>query len=514
MSSISSARKLLAVCFVLIFITCKLFPGEACAITAKEEEDLSREFMKIARKQYQFIEDPCIVDGVSRVGNKIVAVLPPQPFTYHFYVILDDAYNAFAAPAGHIFINSGLLQAMDREEELAGILGHEIAHVACRHISHNIERSKKIQMTSLAGLAAGILFGIAGAGEVGSAVMTGTRAAGQSVSLAHSREDEAQADQLGLTLCTKAGYGADGLLEMLNKIREKDWFGQDVPTYLKTHPATEKRIAYIGAWIDQYQRKGKKNNLSDTYEFQRMRTKLIATYGDRDIALDTFKRALADDPQDAMTRYGYALVLERSNDIEKAIEHLKVATEKRPLDPFIQADLGRMYYLGERYMASIDILENYIDLYPKDQKLRFYFACAQMKVGKLDEAAANFKRLLKKENPQNREVESRDKNATRQRGLKTREIQKKHPESTLALYYLAKIYHQQGRKGDTHFYLGMYHCENRNVKSARFHLETALDLIKEPAKRKKIRGLLADLNSKGDFSPKKARARSGGGRRR
>ena len=107
---------------------------------------------------------------------------------------------------------------MDEEEELAGILGHEIAHVYCRHISQKIERSKKIGMATLAGIAAGILMGLGGAGEAGSAVTMGSMAGGQSAELSYSRENEIQADQNGLKFITEAGYSVSGLLKILKKI--------------------------------------------------------------------------------------------------------------------------------------------------------------------------------------------------------------------------------------------------------------------------------------------------------
>ena len=129
------------------------------ALTIKEEEELAREVLKAVSRSSNLIEDPVITDYVNKVAKRIMAVLPPQPFRYHFYVIKEDVYNAFATPGGHIFINSGLFAAMESEEELAGILGHEISHVSARHISQKIERSKKVQLATIAGVIAGALIG-------------------------------------------------------------------------------------------------------------------------------------------------------------------------------------------------------------------------------------------------------------------------------------------------------------------------------------------------------------------
>jgi len=210
-------KHLFVLCTILILIMDMLFPKSASCITIKEEEELSREFMKVVRKHFKVIRDPLIVNYVNEIGQKIVSAFPPQPFEYHFHVIKDHAYNAFAAPAGHIFINSGLVEAMETEEELAGILGHEVAHASCRHISQKIERSSKIGLATLAGIAAGIFLGIGGSGTAANAISIGSVAASQSASLAYSRENERQADQVGLKYMTKAGYSGKGLLMVLKK---------------------------------------------------------------------------------------------------------------------------------------------------------------------------------------------------------------------------------------------------------------------------------------------------------
>ena len=156
-------RKFILLCSACIVIVSIISPEKALGITVQQEKELSREFMKVILNHYEIIKDPLIVNYVNDIGNKIISVLPPQPFVYRFYIVKDDVYNAFATPAGHIFINSGLLEAMENEEELAGIIAHEIAHVVCRHISQKIDRSKKIELATLAGIAAGIFLGAGGA---------------------------------------------------------------------------------------------------------------------------------------------------------------------------------------------------------------------------------------------------------------------------------------------------------------------------------------------------------------
>ena len=163
------SRKLVYLSIGFFFLLSQLSPRVASGLTVSDEEKMAKSFLKVIYSYYEIIDDPVIADYVSKIGNRIVAGLEKPLFNYHFYVIKTDPYNAFAIPAGYIFINSGLLMAMDDEDELAGILAHEIAHVNARHISQKIERSKKIGWARMAGMVAGALMGIAGAGDAAQA---------------------------------------------------------------------------------------------------------------------------------------------------------------------------------------------------------------------------------------------------------------------------------------------------------------------------------------------------------
>lgn len=135
-------KKLTILYTLLAFCGIALFPFPLPAISPSAEEEFSGRFMKAVQERFEMVDDPVVVRYVESMGNRIVRVLPPQPFRYRFFVINEPSYNAFAGP-GVIFIHSGLIDAMDNEHELAGILGHEITHVYARHISDRIARSKK-----------------------------------------------------------------------------------------------------------------------------------------------------------------------------------------------------------------------------------------------------------------------------------------------------------------------------------------------------------------------------------
>jgi len=466
----NSIQKIVAIGVVLILAFGSLVPTAVFSITVKEEEEMSRQMMAMIHKYYDIVDDPDIVSYVNKIGNRILSVLPQQPFTYHFYVIKEDVYNAFATPAGHIFVYTGLLDAMVEEEELAGILGHEIAHVYCRHISQKIERSKKIGVATLAGIAAGILLGVGGAGEAASAVTMGSVAAGQSAELSYSRENEMQADQLGLKFITDAGYSASGLLKILKKIRGKTWFGSDqIPKYLMTHPAVEDRIAYIASWLDAYNRTSKPIPLVNQDAFIRVRTWVETRYGDEEFVLNKFKDDVARNPQDPLAHYGYGLILARAGKRQEAIEQIRIALTKRAFDPYILMDLGWIYFLDGQFPQALKTLESACGMIPDDPECLFYLSRTQMELGNLAEASDNLLKL------------------TRQA-----------PRFAQAYYFLGQSLGQQQKLGDAYYYLGVFYLRKKDFKNAKVQLEQALKHPQDDDKRKQINEWLDTMSGKAD----------------
>ncbi|MEJ2474750.1 MAG: M48 family metalloprotease [Desulfobacterales bacterium] len=440
-------------------------PPAATGITIKEEEDLAREFLRYVTLQFEIIDDPIIVEYVNSVGKKILAKVPPQPFPYHFYVVKQDVYNAFATPAGHVFIYSGLLAAMDNEDELAGILAHEISHVTCRHISQKIERSKLISIATLAGVAAGMLLGAAGGGQAAGALTMGSMAAGQSASLAFSRENEIQADQVGMVYLTEAGYTGEGLISVLNKIRAKQWYGSDqVPTYLMTHPALEDRLAYIDTYLAGRKKDAQASRPVNTKAFQLVHARLIALYSDEKVALNTFETALRNGTADAITYYGYGLALARAGKNEQAVAALKKALETEAFNPIILAGLGRVYFLDRRYNEALSTLASALSLDPEEPEALFFLGRTRLELDQPAEAQAAFERLQKQQ-------------------IVARQV----------YYFLGKAYGQEGNLAQAYLNLGQYYYLKHDYTNARIHFKQALEKTQDPDKRREIEERLKDI---------------------
>lgn len=448
--------------FCLIFAG---FPTPGLSISVKEEEELADEFLRVLRRHFKLVEDPVVVDYVNSVGKRILENMPPQPFTYHFYVVEQDVFNAFATPAGHIFVFSGLLEAMEQEEELAGILAHEIAHVQCRHISDKIERSKKVNILTMAGTIAGILLGVGGMGDVGQAVAVGSAAASQSTMLAYSRQDETQADQFGIENLFNAGYNGDGLVSVLEKIRSRTWFGpDDIPTYLMTHPAVEERIVSLRSQVDAFQQKNGRRPDVDVTPFVRAQSRLISNPAAAENQLRRYETKLKQHPGDSMGHYRYGLLLAKVGRRDEAIDHFRTALSRRAFDPVILSDLGRVYFQEGKYENALSTLGNVVQMAPNEVEGRFYLGRTKLKTGDFSSAAEHFEKVVQD-----------------QAGY------------TDALFYLGKCYDRLGRKADALYYLGKFYYQKGEMKKAVFQLKKALESDPESPRQADIETLMEDI---------------------
>ncbi|MFO7709342.1 MAG: M48 family metalloprotease [Desulfobacterales bacterium] len=459
----SFVQSLICWTLVAVVLAAAALPRPGCAITIGEEEELSRQIMRIIFKRFEIVQDPYIAAYVTRVGKRILAAMPEQPFRYHFYVIRQDSYNAFATPAGHIFVHTGLLQAMEREEELAGILAHEIAHVYCRHISQKIELAKKVGWAQLAGMAAGVLLGVAtGGAAVGGALALGSQAAGETAQLAFSRDNEMQADQLGLKLLTDAGYRSDGLVAVLRKIRGKQaWGREQVPVYMLTHPAIEDRIVYTENWVEDRRAAEKRLAPADPAEFERIQTRLIASMQDVGPELERLAALVASEPENVLARQRYGVALSSASRWDDAAEQFQQALSRRAFDGILLRDLGKVYLLSGRLPPALKALEGARLTLPDDPDCLFFLGRAQQELGNAGEAVMLYQAVIQR-----------------------------MPEYRNAYFFLGQVLGRQGAVAEAHYNLGLFHLRGFDYKTAAAQFQQALRNNPDPARRERIEQLL------------------------
>lgn len=206
-------------------------------LSVTDEQDLSDEFEQQVRREFRFFGDPVVNQYVARIGDNILRTMGPQPFTYSFQVIDDPEINAFAGPAGHIYVNTGTILRARNVSELAGVIGHEIGHVAKRHVAQNYEKQRAASIGRQAAvLGAGIFAGGAAAGATN--ILTGVGLA--AVLNSFGREAEREADDFAVQVLPAAGYDPSGLPSFFETLIAEG--GPRVPGFLSSHPAPTDRL--------------------------------------------------------------------------------------------------------------------------------------------------------------------------------------------------------------------------------------------------------------------------------
>lgn len=458
-------RKLLSICLVFLLLSAPT----ASAISIPDEQKLGKTFMKQIRDQGLILHDPVADHLINTVGNHILRAVPPQPFHYDFYLINDDSFNAFATPGANIFVHRGLFASLDCIDEFAGILAHEIAHAVSRHVSQSIDRSKLISIGSMAGMLAGALIGASGGGDAASAVTVGSMAAGQSSMLAYTRENETEADQKGQLFLDATGYSPQGLLTSLQKMRAADYFGMDgIPDYFKTHPGTGNRIVNLAAILADHEDPADKPGPPKTIDFSMVKYRIIGLYGNPDKYMATLKARLARQPEDAALNYGMGLLYRRLHQLDQAEAHLQKALSVRLFDPLILLEIGRLNIDKGDFNKAITVLSGITADKVLGDLATYYTAIAQIETGALPSAEAGLRQVLETA-----------------------------PDSFVkANFHLAHIMSRTSNSPMSHYYLGVYHARTRDVKNAVFHLNRALETLKDPAYREKTQKELADLKDK------------------
>ena len=211
----------------------------------KVEQDvqLGRDAAREARQQMPLLREGQVTSYVEDLGRRLVTAIPPElrhdEFRYTFEVVNVRDINAFALPGGPMFVNRGMIEAAKTEGEVAGVMSHEIAHVALRHGTAQASKAAPYQWGSVAGAIAGAIIG----GNWGRVVSEGTQF-GLGVSfLRYGREFEQQADILGAQMMARAGYDPHDMANMFRTIEQQG--GSGGPEWLSSHPNPGNRYEAI-----------------------------------------------------------------------------------------------------------------------------------------------------------------------------------------------------------------------------------------------------------------------------
>lgn len=320
-------------------------------LSPAEASSFPHRFRQVMRANDLLMEDPLIADFFSDMGFRLVSnsEKPDEPF--HFFVLRDPTINAFAMPAGVVALHSELILAAQNESEVAGVLAHEIAHVTQDHIARGAEAAKEASFPAMiAALGLAIAAGMAGVeGDAAQAILFGGMGLAQQMQISHTRQSEAEADRIGISLLARSGYEPEGMtrfFQHLNRISRV--MGEGPPEYLRTHPLTVNRIAEARSRAGEFEVKSPR----DGEEFQFVQARLRAQLVEPSQAQRWFEARLNGQegrPEQAM-HYGLALSL---------IEGRRLAQARAEVDWLLARQPDRQLY--QLLEAQLLLAENRVD---------------------------------------------------------------------------------------------------------------------------------------------------------
>ena len=339
-----------------------------------QERRLGESIMREIRADPSYYDDAEAADYVNSLGNRLVTRGADTRQNFEFFLIRDNQINAFALPGGFIGVNTGLILSAQSESEVASVLAHEIAHVTQHHIARLLAQQKQSQLMSLAALAVAILAARSNSDVAGAATAFGQAAAVQS-QLNFTRDNEREADRIGLQILEKSGYDPHAMPTFFERLqRATRLYEGGAPSYLRTHPLTFERLADVQNRVQELPYR----QVPDSLEFQLIRAKLKAGSGSPREVLEFFEQSLGERKflSEAASRYGLVVRLLRTKDYARAKKELEALRKLGLASPIIDTLACKVKVAAGETEAAFACYREALKTYPNYRALVYDYADA------------------------------------------------------------------------------------------------------------------------------------------
>ena len=363
-------------------------------ISPVQEKALGQRALKYYRSQVPTSSDPLVIDYLEKLIGRLLPYSQIEDKHIDLVVVKNDTLNAFAIPGGVIGVHTGVFNYAKTENQLAAILAHEMGHLSQRHYARQLEQQKNMMMPMLVGMIAGLVLAAHNNGDGGMAAIMTTQAAAQSSALRFSRENEQEADRIGMQTMLDAKLDPYAASDMFEEMLRSTRSSRHPPEYLLTHPVTERRVADARNRAMAYPREDYPDNL----EFQLMRSRIRFELEETpQTAVKRFKSELdGDNSSPDASRYGLAMAYSATGQFEAARATLK---------PLLAKDPKRITYLimsadidlaAENYRPALELLESQLKLHPDNYPLNIRYAEAGIKAGQYKQSAELLEKYSRK----------------------------------------------------------------------------------------------------------------------
>lgn len=360
--------------------------GTAAAgtLTVDKEIEFGRAYLQMLRASQPLVHDPLLTAYVNALGANLIAHARDVKTPFNFFLIENKNINAFAFFGGHIGLHTGLFLYAETESELASVIAHEIAHLTQRHLARAMEEQARQTPLTIAALVGSLMLAIASP-QAGIAAAQATTAASMQGRINYTRQNEKEADRIGLDTLKRAGFDVHAMPLFFSRLADQFRYISKPPAFLLTHPLPDDRITDSRQRAQQYPMQ----RIPSSTDFELAKVRVIARFMNlkSSEALAWFDRQSKQKTiKETALNYGRALVYIDQRKFEKAQKLLMPLLKTSADNPFY-LDAATDLDIGmKQYSAAIKRLENALDAYPENQVLLINLAYAQVKAKQYKQA--------------------------------------------------------------------------------------------------------------------------------
>ncbi|PSJ44900.1 peptidase M48 [Zobellella endophytica] len=370
------------------------------AMSVEREARFGQAFTRFARANQPIIDDPVLNEYVTDLGLKLLSQADSVRFPFRFLLIRDDSINASAFLGGVVQIHSGLFLNAANESELASVLAHEITHVTQRHIARYLESQSRSTPLTIAGLVGSVALAMVNP-QAGMAALQTTLGLKMQSAINYTRDNEFEADRIGLRLLHNAGFDPAAMASFFQKLAEQYQFASTPPQMLLTHPLPASRIAEARSRAAEYPAK----QYPPSLDFQLAKARIMVRFQQSSTSElhRYFERAATQggDWQPDAARYGQALGLLAINEYEPARTVLTELAGRHGNNIFVLDALTDLDNAQKRHDTAIARLQQARQRLPDNQVVMINLADSLLQAGRHQQAAELLDGYLRRhpENP-------------------------------------------------------------------------------------------------------------------
>jgi beta-barrel assembly-enhancing protease len=364
-------------------------------ISPDQEYRLGRNWLRQLHSQVPVLNDPLVQEYVEHLVYRLASHSDLKEPDLAIVVINSRDINAFAVPGGVIGLNAGLIIHAEREDEVAAVIAHEIAHVSQRHFVRRYADSQRLNRAMLAAMLASLAVAIAGDTDAGVAGMMASQAAAIQQQLAYSRHHEREADRVGMQILVNAGMDPDAMPRFFERLQRNRQFAGRPMEFLSTHPITEERIADSRARAATLPAA----TTADSATYQLVKARLLSGFfGEPELGVAHFSaqyRGGASLQQQA-AGYGLALSAMRARDYTLSENVLATLRQQFPDQLWYRIAQAELAQAQQQHDKAIEQLRELSTLMPGNYAISVMLADSLIRTGAADEAAQLLDPILRK----------------------------------------------------------------------------------------------------------------------